>query len=133
LNHEAAKVVRYGGISEEDALAMITINPAKQLGIDEYVGSLEVGKHGDISIWSADPLSIYAVNEMTLVDGQVLFNRETDAVDARLDRAISYDQSFEDLQSEVSEAVRGRQDYACMEDAFILFESGLQTEQTHNH
>lgn len=133
LNHEAAKVVRYGGISADDALAMITINPAKQLGIDDMVGSLEVGKHGDISIWSADPLSIYAVNEMTLVDGQVLFNRETDVADARLVRAISYDQSFEDLQSEVSEAVRGRQDDACMEDAFILFESGLQTEQTHNH
>ena len=133
LNHEAAKVVRYGGISADDALAMITINPAKQLGIDEYVGSLEVGKHGDVSIWSADPLSIYAINEMTLVDGQVLFDRASDAADARLDRAISYDQSFEDLQAQVSEEVRGRQDDACMEDAFILFESGSQMEQTHNH
>jgi imidazolonepropionase-like amidohydrolase len=76
LNTDAARVVRYGGVSEADALAMITINPARQLGIDRWVGSLEAGKHADVVVWSAEPLSAYAVAEKVYVDGVLTFDRQ---------------------------------------------------------
>ncbi len=78
LNQEAAKGVKYGGMSEEDAWKMVTLNPAKLLHVDDRVGSLKVGKDADIVIWSDNPLSINAVVEQTIVDGTVLFDRETD-------------------------------------------------------
>ncbi|MFN8091741.1 MAG: amidohydrolase family protein [Vicinamibacteria bacterium] len=78
LYWDAAKAVKYGGVSEEEALRMITINPAWQLGIDRWVGSLEPGKDADVSIWSAHPLSALARCETTLVDGQVYFDRAKD-------------------------------------------------------
>lgn len=79
LNQEAGKVVRYGGVSEEDALKMVTLNPAKALHIDDKVGSLKAGKDADLVIWSDNPLSIYAKSEKTIVDGIVYFDREKDA------------------------------------------------------
>ena len=78
LYWDAAKAVKYGGVSEEEALRMITLNPAWQLGVDRYVGSLEPGKDADVSIWSAHPLSPLARCETTLVDGQVYFDRAKD-------------------------------------------------------
>jgi imidazolonepropionase-like amidohydrolase len=69
LNHEAAKAVMYGNISEEEALKMITINPAKLLRIDDKTGSIAVGKDADMVVWNENPLSIYAKAEMTFVDG----------------------------------------------------------------
>lgn len=72
---DAAKVMRYGNLSEQEALAMLTINPAKQLGVDKWVGSLEVGKHGDVAIWDGHPLSPYSRVSHTLVDGEVFFQR----------------------------------------------------------
>lgn len=72
---DAAKVMRYGGLTEEEALQMITINPAKQLGIDHRTGSLEVGKDADIVIWDGHPLSVYSKCAMTLIDGEVFFKR----------------------------------------------------------
>ncbi len=75
LNQEAAKSIKYGGMSEEDALKMITLNPAKMLHIDEYVGSLEPGKHADFVIWSGNPLSIYTKAESTFIDGIKYFDR----------------------------------------------------------
>lgn len=84
LNHEAAKTVHYGGTSEADALKMITINPAMEMGIDEMVGSIEVGKQGDVAIWSGDPLSIYSICEKTFIDGKKYFDREEDPDDMRL-------------------------------------------------
>ncbi len=78
LYQEAAKAVRYGNVSQDDALKMVTINPAMQLEIDDRVGSLEVGKDGDIAIFSEHPLSNYANVEMTLIEGQVYFDREQD-------------------------------------------------------
>jgi len=75
LNQEAAKLVRYGGVPEEEALAMITINPAWIAGIDHRVGSLEPGKDADIAIWDAHPLSIYAKVEKVLIEGEVYFDR----------------------------------------------------------
>jgi urease alpha subunit len=84
LYHEAAKTQRYGQLSDDEALALITINPAKQLGIDDRVGSIETGKDGDIAIFSAHPLSIYAIPEYTVVDGIVRFNKFDDPDDMRL-------------------------------------------------
>ncbi|NCU03217.1 MAG: amidohydrolase, partial [Chitinophagaceae bacterium] len=78
LNHEAAKSVKYGGMSEEDALKMVTLNPAKMLHVDDRVGSIKVGKDADVVLWSDHPLSIYAKAEKTIVDGIVYYDREKD-------------------------------------------------------
>ncbi|MDN3689945.1 amidohydrolase family protein [Cyclobacterium jeungdonense] len=84
LYHEAAKTQRYGGLSDEEALALITINPARQLGIDQWVGSIEEGKQGDLVLFDKHPLSIYAIPEMTWVDGIKYFDRKEDKTDQRL-------------------------------------------------
>ncbi|HXG86577.1 MAG TPA: amidohydrolase family protein [Pyrinomonadaceae bacterium] len=78
LNLDAAKMVKYGGVPEEEALKMITLNPAKQLGIDRRTGSIEVGKDADIVIWNAHPFSVYSHVEMTMIEGEVLFDRARD-------------------------------------------------------
>jgi imidazolonepropionase-like amidohydrolase len=78
LNIDAAKVMKYGGVPEEDALKMITLNPARQLGIDKRTGSIEVGKDADLVIWNAHPFSVYARTEMTLIEGDVYFDRSKD-------------------------------------------------------
>lgn len=79
LNQEAAKSIKYGGMSEEDALKMVTLNPAKMLHVDARVGSIKAGKDADLVLWSDNPLSIYAKAEKTVVDGIVYFDREKDA------------------------------------------------------
>jgi urease alpha subunit len=85
LYHEAAKTQRYGDLSDDEALSLITINPARQLGIDSKVGSIETGKDGDLAIFSAHPLSIYAIPMVTIVDGIIRFDRANDPADMRLD------------------------------------------------
>ena len=84
LYHEAAKSQKYGGLTDDEALSLITINPAKQLGISNRVGSLEEGKEGDVAIFKNHPLSIYAIPMVTIVDGIVRFDRENDPSDMRL-------------------------------------------------
>ena len=84
LYHEAGKTQKYGGLTDEEALALITINPAKQLGIENRVGSLEVGKDADFAIFKNHPLSIYGVPQYSIVDGIVRFDREKDPADMRL-------------------------------------------------
>ena len=78
LNLDAAKVEKYGGVPEEEALKMITLNPAKQLGIDKRTGSIEVGKDGDFAIWSAHPFSVYSHVERTIIEGETFFDRAKD-------------------------------------------------------
>ena len=78
LNQEAAKSVKYGGMSEEEAWKMITINPAKLLHIDNRTGSIKEGKDADLVLWSDNPLSIQARAEKTLIDGITYFDIETD-------------------------------------------------------
>lgn len=78
LNSEAAKAVKYGGVSEEEALKFVTINPAKQLRIDKRVGSIEPGKDADFVIWSGSPLSAYSICEQTWIDGRKYFDRDED-------------------------------------------------------
>lgn len=84
LYHEAAKTQKYGDLTDDQALKLITLNPAKQLGIDDRVGSLEEGKDGDVVIFENHPLSIYAVPQMTFVDGVKYFDIEEDADDMRI-------------------------------------------------
>jgi imidazolonepropionase-like amidohydrolase len=78
LNQEAAKSMKFGGLSANDALKLVTLNPAIQLGIDNRVGSIDVGKDADLVIYNHDPLSVYAVPQKTLIDGQVYFDRARD-------------------------------------------------------
>ena len=78
LNQEAAKAVKYGGTSEEDAWKMVTLNPAKLLHIDDKVGSIKVGKNADLVLWSAHPLSIYAKAEKTIIEGVTYFDIDRD-------------------------------------------------------
>ena len=78
LNQEAAKSIKYGDMTEEEALKMVTINPAKMLHVQDKVGSIKVGKDADLVLWNNDPLSIYAVAQKTIVDGIVYFDRERD-------------------------------------------------------
>lgn len=85
LYHEAAKTQRYGGLTDEEALSLITINPAKQLGIENRVGSIEVGKEADIAIFKNHPLSVYGVPQKTIVDGIIYFDIAKDMDDERMD------------------------------------------------
>ncbi|MFN4084128.1 MAG: amidohydrolase family protein [Bacteroidia bacterium] len=78
LNQEAAKMIKYGNISEEDAWKMVTLNPAKMLHLDNITGSIKPGKDADLVIWSHNPLSLYAKAELTMVDGMMLFSIEQD-------------------------------------------------------
>ena len=78
LNQEAAKSVKYGGISEEDAWKFVTLNPAKLLHIDDRVGSIKVGKDADVVLWNNHPMSIYAKAEKTVIDGIVYFDLDRD-------------------------------------------------------
>ena len=78
LNQEAAKAVRYGGVSEEEALKFVTLNPAKLLRIDNRVGSIKVGKDADIVLWTDHPLSVYAKADKTFIDGICYYDSQTD-------------------------------------------------------
>ena len=75
LNHEAAKAVHFGGVSEEEALKFVTLNPAIQLRIDQYVGSIEAGKHADLVLWNGHPLALTSRCEQTWVDGRKYYDR----------------------------------------------------------
>ncbi|PSL47259.1 imidazolonepropionase-like amidohydrolase [Chitinophaga niastensis] len=78
LNQEAAKSIKYAGMGEEDALKMVTLNPARLLHVDNRMGSIKVGKDADVVLWSDHPLSIYAKADKTIVDGIVEFDRDND-------------------------------------------------------
>ena len=78
LNIDAAKLMRYGGLTEEEALKTITYNGAAQLGVESKVGSIEVGKDADIAIWNGHPLSVFSNVETTFIDGEVFFDRQQD-------------------------------------------------------
>lgn len=78
LNQEAAKAVKYGGLSEEEAWKFVTLNPAKLLHLDNTMGSVRVGKSADLVLWTDNPLSIYAKADKTIIDGQIYFDADTD-------------------------------------------------------
>ena len=79
LNQEAAKAVKYGNISEEEAWKFVTLNPAKLLHLDDKIGSVKVGKDADLVLWNTNPLSIYATAEKTIIEGVTYYDIETDA------------------------------------------------------
>jgi imidazolonepropionase-like amidohydrolase len=84
LYHEAAKMVRYGGATEAEALAMITLNPARELGLDHRLGSIEVGKDADLAMFNAHPFDAYTRCELTLIDGEVAYQRPKDLAELAL-------------------------------------------------
>jgi imidazolonepropionase-like amidohydrolase len=102
LYHQAAKTQRYGGLTDDEALALITINAAKQLGVENRVGSLEVGKEADIAIFKNHPLSIYGVPQKTIVDGIVYFDIAKDMDDVRLD--VNPEEAFPAFSQEARNA-----------------------------
>jgi len=134
LYHEAAKTQRYGDLTDEEALALITINPAKQLGIDSRVGSLEVGKDADIAIFKGHPLSVYAVPQLTLVDGHVRFDINKDPDDVRVDINPNekYATYFEtEKNNENTGCLRGISDML-MEESYARY-MRFKYSQTHSH
>jgi len=78
LNIEAAKAMHWGDLTEEQALKLVTLNPAIQLGIQDRVGSIDVGKDADLAIWNGHPFSVYSRVDTTFIDGEVFFDREKD-------------------------------------------------------
>ena len=78
LNHDAAKAIKYGGVTEEEALRLCTINPARQLRLDHRIGSIEAGKDADLVIWNGHPLSSYSRVETTFIEGEIYFDRARD-------------------------------------------------------
>ena len=115
MNVEAAKAVRYGGLSPHDALKMVTINPARQLRIHEHTGSIETGKDADLALWNGDPLSTFTRCQQTWIDGARYFDIEEDQVltqQARTQRAELLAELVARNQPAKSEesapAVRGR-------------------------
>jgi imidazolonepropionase-like amidohydrolase len=78
LNLDAAKAIKYGGLSEEEALKLCTLNPAKQLRLDNRIGSIDIGKDADLVIWTGHPFSTYSRVDTTFIEGQVYFDRQRD-------------------------------------------------------
>jgi hypothetical protein len=94
LNQEAGKIVKYGGISETEALKLVTLNSAKLLHLDDRMGSIKVGKDADLVLWTDNPLSIYARANKTMIDGTIYFDEEIDAkmkqqIDSERNRIIT--------------------------------------------
>ncbi len=124
LNTEAAKATKYGGVPEEEALKFVTLNPARQLRIDEHVGSLAIGKHADLVVWNGRPLSTLSRCEQTWIDGKKYFDRQSElqvrqrdaALRARLIQKVLADEESPDRaeKTEVAEEDRWvRRDVFC--------------------
>ena len=113
LYHEAGKTQKYGELTDDQALALITINPAKQLGVDDRIGSIEVGKEGDVAIFKNHPLSIYTIPMYTIVDGVVRFDRENDPADMRI---------YVDAKEKIDVTFWEKEDFdRCMQNTEFLF------------
>ncbi len=78
LNQEAAKSIKYGDMSEEEALKMVTLNPAKLLHLDDRIGSIRAGKDADVVLWTGNPLSVYSRPLYTIIEGTVYYDHEED-------------------------------------------------------
>jgi imidazolonepropionase-like amidohydrolase len=106
LNTEAAKSMKYGGATETEALAMVTLNPAKQLGIDNRVGSIDVGKDADLVIYDKYPLSDYAKVQKVLIDGTVYFDRDKE-ISGLAAKTAEKQKLVEKLKAQQPQAGRG--------------------------
>lgn len=94
LNTEAAKTVKYGGLTETEALSLITINPAKQLEVDNRIGSIDIGKDADLVLYNKHPLSSYAVTQKVWIDGNLYFDRQKD-IEERMSKDLKKKQLLE--------------------------------------
>jgi len=119
LNQEAAKTIKYGNVSEEDAWKMVTLNPAKMLHLDNKLGSIKIGKDADLVLWNDNPLSIYAKPEYTFVDGICFFSLEKDKLlrdelkkerQRLIQKLISAKQNGEKVEKKVS---HDEEEYHC--------------------
>ncbi|MFN3803140.1 amidohydrolase family protein [Belliella pelovolcani] len=124
LYHEAAKTQRYGQLSDDQALALITINPAKQLGIADKVGSIEEGKQADLVIFEGHPLSVYAIPQMTFVDGVKYFDINDDQDDMRL--RVSANETVEPIFLK-------EHDHNCMHGVDFFFNNFGRSLFQHSH
>jgi imidazolonepropionase-like amidohydrolase len=124
LYHEAGKAQRYGELDDEQTLALITINPAKQLGIADKVGSIEEGKQGDLVIFDEHPLSVYAIPQMTFVDGVKYFDINKDPDDMRL--KVSASEAVEPIFLKEHE-------HRCMQDVDFFFTNFGRSLFNHSH
>lgn len=133
LNQEAAKAIKYGGMSELDAWKLVTLNPAKMLHLDSKMGSIKIGKDADLVIWSDNPLSIQAKVEYTIVDGEILYSLEQDKIlqaknEAEKGRIISkMMESTEKGETPKPFVKKRRKHFHC--DTFG--EEGTEEENTH--
>lgn len=103
MNQEAAKLLRYGNVSEEEALKTITLNAAKELHLEKRIGSIEVGKDADLAIFDKHPLSNYAKVVKTVIDGQVYFDR-----DEALKRQAAIEKEVKDLTEKEKKSLAAR-------------------------
>jgi imidazolonepropionase-like amidohydrolase len=124
LYHEAGKAQRYGELTDEQTLALITINPAKQLGIADKVGSIEEGKQADLVIFNEHPLSVYAIPQMTFVDGVKYFDINEDPNDMRL--RVSATESIEPIFLK-------EHDHKCMHGVDFFFTNFGRNLFEHGH
>ena len=131
LNQEAAKSVKYGGVSEEEALKFVTLNPAKLLHLDDRVGSLKVGKDADVVLWSDHPLSVYAKAEKTIIEGVTYFDLERDK---QMRKAVRKEKS-ELINSMLQEKNKGLKTQPIQKkDKELLHCDSMDGEHTtHNH
>jgi N-acetylglucosamine-6-phosphate deacetylase len=138
MNTEAAKATKYGGVDEEEALKFVTLNPARQLRIEQHVGSLTAGKHADLVIWSGRPLSTLSRCEQTWIDGKPYFDLQTDEKlrtrDARLRaeliQKVLSGGSRTDSQSRSDERKVEEEDRWVRTDVYCTVHGGLRHETT---
>ncbi|MFA0963733.1 amidohydrolase family protein [Roseivirga sp. BDSF3-8] len=140
LNQEAAKSVKYGGMSEEEAWKMVTLNPAKLLHLDDRMGSIKEGKDADLVLWNNNPLSIYAKPEKTMVDGTIYFDMEKDEEKrAELEKerarliALMMEEGGNGNGKKGAVMRRGSHDWHC-EDNWDVFRTRVETiDEEANH
>jgi imidazolonepropionase-like amidohydrolase len=108
LNHDAAKAMKYGGLTEEEALRLCTINPARQLRLEQRIGSLEAGKDADLAIWNGHPLSSYSRVDTTFIEGEIYFDRQQDLTQREANRR----EKEERLKKEADEAAAAKKNDA---------------------
>lgn len=134
LNTEAAKATKYGGVPEEEALKFVTLNPAKQLRIDNLVGSIEVGKHADLVVWSGRPLSTLTRCEQTWIDGKKYFDIVQDRELRERDRSLRSRLIQKAMKSEPAGSVAVKQvpeeDRWVRKDIYCAVHGGLRHETT---
>ena len=128
LNQEAAKAVKYGRATEEEAWKMVTLNPAKLLHIDHLVGSIKVNKDADLVLWSDNPLSVYAKVEQTYVDGRCYFSQEKD----RELRARNQAERQRLIQKMLSEKDTGKATQKVKPEYHILYHCNTMDENGHS-